>query len=195
MLAGLEMANSLVIDPHKWLFQPYEIGCILVRDQDLLRESFNYNPEYLQDLQGEQAGINYSEYGVQLTRSFRALKLWMSIMVFGLAAFRAAVARGFELAKVAEEEISRRTLFELVTPAQMGVVTFRIRPPSAAEDELEHLNRALVEAVIAAGFAMISSTRLRGRTVLRLCLINPRTEAGDVGRVLEHVEELGRKLV
>jgi glutamate/tyrosine decarboxylase-like PLP-dependent enzyme len=195
MLAGLEMADSLVIDPHKWLFQPYEIGCILVRDQDLLRESFNYNPEYLQDLQGEQAGINYSEYGVQLTRSFRALKLWMSIMVFGLAAFRAAVARGFELAKVAEEEISRRTLFELVTPAQMGVVTFRIRPPSAAEDELEHLNRALVEAVIAAGFAMISSTRLRGRTVLRLCLINPRTEAGDVGRVLEHVEELGRKLV
>jgi glutamate/tyrosine decarboxylase-like PLP-dependent enzyme len=195
LLAGLELADSIVVDPHKWLFQPYEIGCILLRDQELLHQTFQYMPEYLQDLQAGREEINYSEYGPQLTRSFRALKLWMSIKVFGLEAFRAAIAHGFDLAESAQEAIGRMEYLEMVTPAQMGVVTFRFRPPGFQEGEIEMVNKALINAVIAGGFAMISSTRLRGLTVLRLCLINPRTSREDVERVLEHVEELGRTLI
>jgi glutamate/tyrosine decarboxylase-like PLP-dependent enzyme len=194
LLAGLEWADSLVVDPHKWLFQPYEIGCVLVRDQELLHQTFAYHPEYLQDLQGQGAEINYSEYGVQLTRSFRALKLWMSLKVFGLDAFRAAVVRGFEMAELAEAAVLRRELFELVTPAQLGVLTFRFRPPSTAAEAVERLNQALVAAVISAGQAMLSSTRLRGHTVLRLCLINPRTDPADIETVLAHIEELAREI-
>ncbi len=81
LLSGLGGVNSLVVDPHKWLFQPYEIGCLLVRDRKQLLETFQYFPEYLQDLEGTATQINFSDYGLQLTRSFRALKLWMSLKV------------------------------------------------------------------------------------------------------------------
>ncbi len=194
LLAGMEWADSLVVDPHKWLFQPYEIGCVLVRKQELLHQTFAYHPEYLQDLQGQGAEINYSEYGVQLTRSFRALKLWMSLKIFGLDAFRAAVARGFELAEMAQAAVLRREQFELVTPAQLGVLTFRFRPRDTPAGALDRLNQALVEAVISAGYAMISTTRLSGQIVLRLCLINPRTNPEDIEGVLAHIEDLAGEI-
>lgn len=197
-LDGLGRVDSLSLDPHKWLFQPYEIGCVLVRDRRLLRETFHILPEYLKDLYRVDPEvnstwrnselINFCDYGVQLTRGFRALKLWMSLKVFGLDAFRRAVGRGIALAELAEAAVRRLPHWEVVTPAQLAVVTFRYVPAGMSAAEVDTLNQRLVEAMIADGFAMISSTVLRGRTVLRMCPINPRTTDADVEETVRRLD-------
>lgn len=188
LLQGLELVDSLAIDPHKWLFQPYEIGCVLVRNRDWLRETFHILPEYLKDIERDQEEINFCDYGLQLTRSFRALKLWMSLKLFGLGAFRAAVARGFELAEYAETLLQASNCWEVVTPAQMGIVTLRYTHDSLTNSQVDALNAGLVDAMIADGYAMLSSTVLRGRTVLRLSTINPRTTDEDLRETLRRLE-------
>ncbi len=100
LLGGLELADSLSLDPHKWLFQPFEIGCVVVRDLAHLRDTFLVFPEYLKDTHQYSDEFNFTDHGLQLTRGFRALKLWMSIKVFGMASFRAAVERGFAAGRV-----------------------------------------------------------------------------------------------
>jgi glutamate/tyrosine decarboxylase-like PLP-dependent enzyme len=189
----LGRADSLALDPHKWLFQPYEIGCVLVREERWLRETFHILPEYLEDIEGGVSEVNYCDRGVQLTRGFRALKLWMSLKVFGAAAFRAAQERGFALAELAEAAVRDLPGWEVVTPAQMGVVTFRRRLEGATSREVDEVNRRLVAALIATGSAMISSTVLRGRMVLRMCTINPRTTEGDIHGTIERLDSLARR--
>jgi aromatic-L-amino-acid decarboxylase len=203
-LKELESVDSLALDPHKWLFQPYEIGCVLLRDRRLLKETFRILPEYLRDADRSEEEVNFCDYGVQLTRGFRALKLWLSIQVFGLDAFREAVARGFALAESAERALGEAPCWQVVTPAQLGIVTFRWVPPGppmlggvsagTLEDKLEALNAGLVEAMVADGFAMVSSTVLRGRTVLRMCTINPRTTESDVRETIERLGQLAADL-
>src|SRR5258706_3743242 len=105
LLDGLELADSLSFDPHKWLFQPIECGCVLLRDAAILKAAYRIMPEYLADVHRNVPEVNPCDYGIQLTRGFRALKLWMSIQYFGLDAFRAAVERGFILAEVAEGKL------------------------------------------------------------------------------------------
>src|SRR5882672_2766076 len=105
MLSGLERADSLTLDPHKWLFQSFECGCVLVRDAALLKSAFQIKADYLRDVYREIQEINPCDYGIQLTRSFRALKVWLSLQTFGVAAFREAITRGFGLAEVAEREL------------------------------------------------------------------------------------------
>jgi aromatic-L-amino-acid decarboxylase len=195
LLQGLGEADSLALDPHKWLFQPYEIGGVLVREARWLRETFHILPEYLVDIEGSAGEVNFCDRGIQLTRGFRALKLWMSLKVFGAAAFRAALNRGFELAETAEAAVRGLPDWEVVTPAQLGIVTFRYAPPGMATEELDRLNHALVDGMIADGFAMVSSTVLRGQTVLRMCTINPRTTAGDVRETLARLDRIGRGMV
>ena len=108
-LTGLNQADSLTMDPHKWLFQPFEIGGVLVRDGRHLRRAFRMGAEYLEDAMGEDDEVNFSAYGIQLTRSFRALKLWMTLKVFGRTHVAAAVERGFELAEQAEQILRGRS--------------------------------------------------------------------------------------
>jgi aromatic-L-amino-acid decarboxylase len=186
LLAGLELADSLSLDPHKWLFQPYEIGCVLVRDREHLRNTFKILPEYLKDTQQHSEEFNFTDYGIQLSRNFRALKLWMSIKVFGLAAFRAALERGFSQGEFTEACLRAMPGWEIVTPAQMGIVCFRY---SALDDEA-HLR--LVQTLLEDGFALITSTILRGRTVLRTCTINPRTTEADIQASLERLDTFAR---
>jgi aromatic-L-amino-acid decarboxylase len=188
LLQGLELVDSLAIDPHKWLFQPYEIGCVLVRNRDWLRETFHILPEYLKDIERDQEEINFCDYGLQLTRGFRALKLWMSLKLFGLAAFRAAVARGFELAEYAETLLRASDCWEAVTPAQMGIITLRYTRDGLTNSQVDALNAGLVDAMIADGYAMLRSTVLRGRSVLRLSTINPRTTEADLRETLRRLE-------
>ena len=119
LLTGIERADSITLDPHKWLFQPYEIGCLLLRDRKLLIDTFHIFKDYMQDVIGEAEEVNLRDYGIQLTRNFRALKLWMSIQVFGMDAFRAAVAHGLRMAEYAGEVLlspERRDRWEIVTP-------------------------------------------------------------------------------
>jgi len=194
LLAGLDQVDSLSLDPHKWLFQPYEIGCVLVRDSRWLRETFHILPEYLKDIERSEEEVNFCDYGIQLTRSFRVLKLWMSLQVFGLEAFRQAVAHGIALAERAEEILRKAACWEVVTPAQLGIVTFRYIAAGASSRVLDTINQQLINEMIADGFAMISSTVLRGYTVLRLCTINPRTTESDLQETIRRLERFGEKL-
>src|SRR5262249_49169948 len=120
LLAGIERADSLTLDPHKWLFQSFECGCVLVRNAALLTSAFQVKADYLRDVYLANPEINPCDYGIQLTRSFRALKLWLSLQTFGLSAFREAITRGFELAELAERELRAHEGWEIVSPAQMA---------------------------------------------------------------------------
>lgn len=182
LLDGLELADSLSLDPHKWLFQPYEIGCVLVRNRDHLLHTFRILPEYLKETQRNSEDFNFTDHGIQLTRNFRALKLWMSIKVFGMESFRAAIERGFSLAEFIEKRLRQMPGWEIVTPAQMGIVCFRY----TAADDAAHLK--LVQTLLHDGFALITSTVLRGRTVLRTCSINPRTTEADIELALDRLD-------
>lgn len=191
MLRGLDRADSISLDPHKWLFQPIEIGCLLVREHAWLRDTFAVHPEYLKDVDRNAEEVNFRDYGIQLTRASRALKLWMSLKVFGLDAFRAAVAQGIALAELAESELRASSRWEVVTPAQMGIVTFRFVAPGHSKRRLNALNQAIVDAMIVDGFALVTSTVLGGRTVLRLCTINPRTTHADIRETIHRLERFG----
>ncbi|HLZ62305.1 MAG TPA: aminotransferase class I/II-fold pyridoxal phosphate-dependent enzyme [Ktedonosporobacter sp.] len=193
LLQGLEQVDSLVLDPHKWLFQPFEIGCVITRDGRWLRETFSVLPAILRDVAGREEEINFRDYGIQLTRNARALKLWMSLKVFGLAAFRQAIARGFQLAEVAEDRLRESACWEVVTPAQMGIVTFRYVAELLSSTEIDALNQHILEAMQQDGFALLNSTILRGRMVLRLCTINPRTQEADIRETIRRLEQFGKR--
>ncbi len=197
LLAGIERADSVTLDPHKWLFQPFEIGCILLRDARLLKKTFHTMAEYLEDTRrAEEQEINYYDYGPQLTRGFRALKLWLSLKTFGAAAFRRAIEHGFELAEFAEgilRQSNRSGCWQIVSPATMGIITFRFVPPNATESEINEIHRRMVEAMVEDGFVFANSTALRGQTVMRLCTINPRTTQADIQATIQKLEQLADK--
>jgi aromatic-L-amino-acid decarboxylase len=181
LLAGLDRADSLVLDPHKWLFQPYEIGCALVREPGLLERTFALSAAVLRDTLGPE--VNFRDRSVQLSRGGRALKLWLSIRVFGLAAFRDAVARGIALAEHAEALLRARPGWEVVTPAQLAIVCFR-------RDGDDALQSRIADAMVAGGYAAPSTTEIGGRVVLRMCTINPRTTEEDIETTIDRMEAI-----
>jgi glutamate/tyrosine decarboxylase-like PLP-dependent enzyme len=193
-LPGLELADSLVVDPHKWLFQPLDAGCLLVRDGAALERTFSTAPAYLRDAAAASEEVNFCDRGVELTRPFRALKLWMSLKVFGAAAFRAAIDHGLALAEYAESRLRDDAAFEVVTPARLGIVTFRVAAPGAADRERDELIARLPAAALSHGFAYLSTTRVGDASVLRLCTINPRTTREDVHRTIDLVSTLAAEL-
>ena len=187
-LVGLELADSVTLDPHKWLYQPFECGCLLVRAGQRLREAFQIQPDYLKDTEAAELEVNFSDLSVQLTRTSRALKLWMSLRYFGVEAFRTAIDRAIDLARFAQARIEASAQLELLTPAKLGVVCFRRRPEGMDEDRLERLNQRLAEELAASGQGLVSSTRLRGRFALRMCVLNHTSRAQDVEKVLDWFE-------
>jgi glutamate/tyrosine decarboxylase-like PLP-dependent enzyme len=186
-LRGLELADSVVMDPHKWLFQPYACSCLLVRDQKALTNTFRTGADYLQDAEGDW---NLWDYGPELTRPFRALKLWLAFEVFGAAAFREAIAHGFDLARKAETKIARMAGWRVLTKAQMGVITFRHEPAGMAAAALDDHNTAIAGECLRRGFAFVVTTRVRGQVALRLCTINPRTTEADISATVRHLGQL-----
>jgi len=195
LLTGIERADSLSLDPHKWLFQPFEIGCVLARDARLLKNTFHTMTGILEDTKrAEEEEINYYDYGVQLTRGFRALKLWLSIKTFGAAAFREAINRGFEMAEFAESLLRQSDCWRVISPAAFGIVTFIFVAEGCSESEISEIHRRMVGAMAQDGFAFANSTALRGQTVMRLCTINPRTTEDDVRATIKQLEQFGREL-
>ncbi len=196
LLAGLERADSISLDAHKWLYQPFEAGCVMVRDVATLVRAFSVNPDYLQDTRLGLEHVNFADRGYQLTRSFRALKVWMSIQTFGLARFRAAIGRTIELAERAGALVGSTPGLELLSPPSLGVLCLRCRPQGAGwtEERLAGLNEAIQARIIESGVAMISSTRLRGTWSLRLCILSHQTVWDDVRQTIERIAEFGREL-
>jgi aromatic-L-amino-acid/L-tryptophan decarboxylase len=185
-LRGIERADSITLDPHKWLYQPIECGALLVREGALLRRAFEIVPDYLRDAAVDEGEVNFSDLGLQLTRGWRALKVWLSIQTLGLDAFRDAIEASLDLALLAESHIRSSPALELMAPAQLGIVCFRRRFAGVSdEDELAGLNAALVASLEATGEALVSSTRLHGAYAIRLCPLNHTTRASDVEWVLD----------
>lgn len=190
-LDGIGRADSLSLDPHKWLFQPYESACVLVRNRRWLRDTFHTTAEYLYDVEREEEDeINFFDYGIQLTRKFRALKLWLSLKVFGADAFAEGVAHGFALAEYAESLVRAMPNWHVVAPASMGIVAFYYAPPNLSLADRNALNLDLTARLNADGYAMVSTTTLRDETVIRLCPINPRTTRDDLRQTLERLDAL-----
>jgi aromatic-L-amino-acid/L-tryptophan decarboxylase len=196
LLAGIELADSVTLDPHKWLYQPFECGCLLVRQGHYLREAFEITPDYLKDTEVLSREVNFADRGVQLSRMCRVLKLWVSLKFFGVAAFRTVIDGSLDLAREAQERIEASDDLELLVPATLGVVCFRRRFDNVDdEDELTRLNAGLVEGLTASDEGHISSTRLRGRYALRMCVLNHTSASGDVHRVLDWIESSPRPRV
>ena len=169
-----------MLDPHKWFFQPYDMGLCLVTRPGALERCFAMNPEYLRDVQATSGEVNYGNRSLELTRRARAMKLWMSLRTYGAPAFRDAVQRGIELAEFTESHLrSQPDTWDIITPAQLGIVCFALKGADAAD----HAARAA--RVTQSGFATLSSTMLKDRSALRLCTINPLTTEGDITRTLE----------
>jgi glutamate/tyrosine decarboxylase-like PLP-dependent enzyme len=193
LLSGMGEADSVSMDPHKWLFQPFECAALLVRDGRALRDTFREVPEYLRDSDFSDQEVNFRDWGVQLTRGFRAFKLWLSIQTFGMDAFRAAVEWGIRQAEIAEEELRSSADWEILTPAQLGIVTFRWRGVEMDEPALDDLQRRATAGMLRSGWAMLSTTELAGRVALRLCTINPRTTEDDVRETIRRLGRIARE--
>lgn len=188
-LTGMDLADSVTLDPHKWLYQPFECGCLLVRRGQDLHRAFQITPDYLKDVEGSDEEVNFSDLGLQLTRMCRALKVWLSLKYFGVDAFRETIDRTLDLAMRAQRRIEASEQLELLNAASLGVVCFRrCGIDGEPEDVLEKMNAGLVGELAASGFGLISSTRLRGRYALRLCILNHTTGPEDVDQVLDWIE-------
>jgi glutamate/tyrosine decarboxylase-like PLP-dependent enzyme len=188
LLSGIELADSITVDPHKWLYQPYECGMVLVRDLQHLHAAFELVPDYLQDASSALNEPNFSDLGMQLTRGARGLKLWISIRSLGLAAFRDAVNHSLDLAEDAARRIESSPHLELAAPPSLGVVCFRRRLDGAEPGAVDRANAGLVARLADSGEGFISSTRLGGRVVLRMCILNHGTSGDDVDRVISFLE-------
>jgi glutamate/tyrosine decarboxylase-like PLP-dependent enzyme len=191
LLKGINKADSLTVDPHKWFYQPYEMGCLLVKNHKWLSGTFTERPEYLRDIEGNTSEINFYDHGVQLTRRFRALKFYMSIKTFGLKEFRKAITYNIELAEAVESILRKSPYWEVISPATLAVINFRFNPigENFNEKKLDKINQHISQQVMASQKALLVTTILNKQVVLRMCLINPRTTLTDVKETLALCEE------
>lgn len=195
VLRGIERADSIGLDAHKWLFQPYEAGCLMVKDAATLENAFTLHHDMLQDTIWGANHPNFSDRGLQLSRSARALKVWMSIQTFGLAAFRGAVSNGMDLAARAGEYVRRSQSLELLQPVSLGIVCFRVNPADTCLDEgsLDEINKIVLARMFWDDPAFMTSTLVSGKTFsLRLCIVNLTTTWDDVRETLDATAKFGR---
>jgi aromatic-L-amino-acid decarboxylase len=186
VLDGTELADSLVVNPHKWLFTPIDLSAMFTRRPDVLKRAFSLVPEYLVTREQSEV-VNLMDYGVQLGRRFRALKLWMVIRAFGAEGLAARLRAQMEMAREFAAWVDEEADWERVAPVPFSLVCFRFAPPGTTEAERTALNQAILERVNASGSAYISHTKLGDRYVLRLAIGNMRTER-------RHVEDAWRAI-
>lgn len=197
LLVGLERADSIGLDAHKWLQINYEVGCALVRDRELQRSAFALTPPYLQrPTRGMGAGPEWlSEYGLQLSRGFKALKVWMSLKEHGAKKYARVIEKNVAQAQYLGQLLKDSPRLELLAPVSLNIVCFRYRPDKKSEEELRALNQELLLRLQESGQTVISSTLLGEKFALRACLTNHRTRKKDVEMLLELVEKIGQGLV
>ncbi|MBL8153325.1 MAG: aminotransferase class V-fold PLP-dependent enzyme [Anaerolineae bacterium] len=190
LYAGIERADSIAIDPHKWLYVPVECGCTLVRDAQAMRDSFSVMPPYLRD---DAALPWFSEYTIQQTRGFKALKLWMVMQQIGITGYQELISRDIALARTLQQKIQARPEFELVAAGPLSITCFRLAPAGMSEADRNALNKAAVGIVQRSGEAFLTSTELDGKVVLRVCIVNFRTTEADLDRLLDAIQQAGEQ--
>ena len=190
---GMERADSLTLDPHKWLGVPVDSGCALVRRGDDLRDVFSLIPPYLRQTGDEDVGT-FAEYGFEQTRPFRALKTWATIAALGRTGIVAQVARANELARELAALVEREPELELAATPETSIVAFRARPEGCEDGRLELVNHSLPEAVQARGRAFVTGTVFDGRETLRACILHPETGREHLQLLVREVVETARTL-
>lgn len=195
LVAGMESADSLAFDLHKWFHVPYEAGCVLVRDREAHRRTFRITADYVESLRGGIAPVDepFRDYGPQLSRGFRALKVWMAFRHHGVEAYRASIARNVRQARALEGRIRREPELELLAPVSLNIVCFRYRPPGLEDEEtLDAINERILVRLQESGVALPTQTRIRGRFAIRVSITNHRSRSDDFDRLVEAVLGLGR---
>ena len=191
LVAGIERADSLAFDAHKWLHAPYAVGCTLFRDERAHRAAFASAPAYLGRAErGAAAGAPwFADYGLELSREFRALKVWFTLRHYGIERLGASIARTCELAAVLAARVREADDLELLAPATLNVVCFRVLRRGADEAALDALNDAVAVTVQESGAAVPSTTRIGGKRALRVCIVNHRTREDDLEILLRAVRK------
>jgi aromatic-L-amino-acid decarboxylase len=179
ILDGIEGADSLVVNPHKWLFTPFDCSALFIKRPDVLKRAFSLVPEYLVTREQNEV-VNYADYGVQLGRKFRALKLWMVIRSFGVDGLAARLREHCALARKFADWVESSDDWELVAPVPFSLVCFRYAPRGMSEAERDRRSEEIMHAVNSGGDVFLSHTKLRGRFTLRLAIGNLRTEERHV---------------
>jgi glutamate/tyrosine decarboxylase-like PLP-dependent enzyme len=199
-LHALHLADSLALDPHKWLYQPLEAGCVLVRDASLLRETFTYHPPYYHfPVEAGQEPVNYYQLGLQNSRGFRALKVWLSIQQAGAAGYRQMIADDIRLAVELHRLVEDHPELQAVTQ-NLSIATFRYIPPDLSagdpqvQDYLDRLNSAVLMHIQSGGQVYLSNAIVDGRFLLRACVVNFRTRLQDIQPIPQVVVEAGRTI-
>ena len=182
--AGIELADSVALDPHKWLQVPAGVGCLLVRDRGQLRESFSLVPPYLRDESGDPLGW-YSEYGIEQTRPFRALPVWAALAARGRGGVAADITACTSAARLLDELVAKDPDFEVAAETEVSIVAFRYSPAGIDDAEADRITRGLAAAIQARGKAFVTDSVFGGRPVLRACLINPAVGEAELRLLLD----------
>jgi aromatic-L-amino-acid decarboxylase len=194
VLEGADLADSLVVNPHKWLFTPFDLSALFCRRMEVLREAFSIVPEYLRTTESDSVR-NLMDTGIQLGRRFRALKLWMVLRYFGAEGIRERLTEHVRLARLFASWVDADPAFECVADVPFSVVCFRARvPPDRSSEDADRLNAELLDAVNRSGEVFLSHTRLRGDYVLRLAVGNLRTTERHVARAWELLRDHAERL-
>src|SRR5207302_173452 len=202
LYAGIERADSIAFDPHKWLYTPHSGGCVVVRDFTVLGESFGVHPSYIyQDLDATGRGTDFAQMGPQFSRGFQALKVWVSLLAHGRRAYGGRISHDAALARYLAARVEERPDFELSAPVVLSICCFRYAPADlpdgpGRDEYLDRLNARLMTEVQLDGRVFFSNAVLgpAKRFVLRACIVNFRTEAEDLDAVLDVAAELGARL-
>jgi aromatic-L-amino-acid/L-tryptophan decarboxylase len=192
-VAGIEEADSLAFDLHKWMYLPFEVGCVLVRDAQAHRGAFALHQAYFGEFtRGVIAGgLPFAERGIELTRSFRALKVWMSLQAHGVKQFARLIEQNVAQACYLAKLIQSHPSLELLADVPLNVVCFRYRPPDCSEDLLNEVNKELLMRLQESGIAVVSSTMLNGKFALRAAITNHRSRREDFEILVEAVTKIG----
>jgi len=197
LVAGMEQADSIAFDLHKWVYLPFEIACVLVRDAKAHRDTFTMRPSYLAETsRGVIAGgLPFAERGLELTRSFRALKVWMSLKTHGIDAFARLIEQNVRQARYLVALIEADRDLELVSPVPLNIVCFRFAPKAARDETLNRINEEILLRIQESGLAVPSSTTIDGKFALRVAITNHRSRQEDFDLLIEAVSRLGREVV
>jgi glutamate/tyrosine decarboxylase-like PLP-dependent enzyme len=199
MLNGMEKADSLALDLHKWMYMQYEIGCILVRHTEHHKKSFYLRPDYLARVEGGRGMTGgdlpwLTDYGFQLSRNFRALKAWMSLKVHGSQKYSRLIQQNIAQAGYLARLVEKHPRLELMAPVPLNVVCFRFHVPGWNAVELDHLNQRILVELQESGLAVLSGTRLAGTFALHMAHTNHRTRWEDIDLLVAEVVRLGEQL-
>jgi aromatic-L-amino-acid decarboxylase len=189
---GLALADSLSLDPHKWLFQPLDCGCLLYRDVGSAQSTFTYTGNYAKQLSSDPVeGFAFFEESIELSRRFRALKLWLSLRYHGLHSFRAAIQQNLDHAQRLAAAIEDSASLELLGPVELSAVCFRhLVNNDASEETRNRFNLALLKRIVARGRVYLSNAELKGKFCLRACIVNHLTKETDIDAVVREVLEV-----